>query len=212
LWNAVTGASEDVFQNEHEVNHAAFSPDGKYVAAATGGVIENSGHSTVVWDIAARKPVITLPHEDYARRVAFTPTGRHLATSSDSVSVWDIGSQTPIAVIPDSGVGTEFSPDGTTLVTVTYGAVSLWPHFEKTQALVDFAKSAMARCLTPRERSIFKLDAVPPRWCITGAGQEKEKDSAKWTGAWPYQAKEWKDWLLSKDGPEPKPMPGTAIP
>ncbi len=212
LWDAVTGDPKGVFLNEREVNHAVFSPDGKYVAAATGGVTENSGHSTVVWDIAARKPIMTLPHEDYTRRVAFSPTGRHLVTSSDSVSVWDIESQTPIAVIPDRAIALEFSRDGTTLVTVAHGTVSLWPHFEKTQALVDFAKSAMARCLTPRERSIFKLDAAPPRWCITGTGREKEKDPAQWTGAWPYQGKEWKDWLLSKDGPEPRPLPGKATP
>jgi WD40 repeat protein len=213
LWNSNTGSLIRKLDNNNEVNHATISPDGKYIAAATGGITEDSGHAAVIWDINLREPITRLPVSDYVRHVAFSPNGLHLATSSDSIIVWDIARKAPIVLIPgdeDSGaafIGAEFNHYGDTLVAVTTGSVSLWPQFEKTQDLVDIAKKTIARCLTPQERLIFKLDPAPPRWCITGPGREKEKYPSRWAGMWPYDGREWVDWFVAQDRGENMPMP-----
>jgi WD40 repeat protein len=212
LWDAATGQAKGQLPNAHRVNHAAFSPDSRHVAVASGGIGEDAGHAVAIWDLAAPdKPAATLALEGHAWRVAFSPGGRHLAVYADALIVLDVDGLAPVAVVPkDVTFGTAafaFSRDGTRLVTASMASVSLWPHFEETQDLVKYAKENMARCLTPRERANLRLDPAPPRWCITGAGREQDKDPTTWAGTWPYDAKAWQDWLAARDRGTNAPMP-----
>jgi WD40 repeat protein len=214
LWDAVTGVRRNPLEHETVVNHATFSSDSRYVAVALGSRDDNASRAAVIWDIAARSQVTKFPLESKVDRVAFSPNGRHLFTSSDTITVWDIESKTPIAVIPDNGIfaiSPALNDDGSRTVAVAdafdnqtdlhldldRSLVSLWPYFEKTEDLVAAAKRTMARCLMQEERSAFKLDAAPPRWCITGAGRERA-DRAKWVGTWPYDTEGWRNWLAAR--------------
>lgn len=73
--------------------------------------------------------------------------------------------------------------------------------------LTRTARIAAPRCLTPDQRRAFFLPEAPPRWCITGAGLEAEKDPGKWTGKWPYHTAEWRSWLAAREEGKDLPMP-----
>jgi WD40 repeat protein len=82
-----------------------------------------------------------------------------------------------------------FSPDGRRVVTAsTDNTARIWPSFPTTQSLVDEAKARLPRCLTQEQRARFFLAVEPPRWCITGARRDAEKDSSKWEPLWPYKS------------------------
>lgn len=71
------------------------------------------------------------------------------------------------------------------------------------------AREAIPRCLTERERAENFLPAIPPRWCITGPGLERETDTSKWQPKWPYVTSAWRDWLIARDRGESPPLPTT---
>jgi hypothetical protein len=69
------------------------------------------------------------------------------------------------------------------------------------------ARRLVPRCLETLQREEAGLDPVPPRWCITGPDHVAEKDPSRWQGKWPYNRKEWHDWLLARDKGESPPWP-----
>jgi WD40 repeat protein len=61
-----------------------------------------------------------------------------------------------------------FSPDGQRVVTASDdGTARIWRIFPTAQALVEAAKEAVPRCLTPQQREDNFLDPKPPGWCAT---------------------------------------------
>lgn len=70
----------------HRVMSVAFSPDGKFLAAATGNTVE-------IWDVAAGKRTAILRGHAYeVMSVAFSPDGKTLASGSDdeTIKLWDV--------------------------------------------------------------------------------------------------------------------------
>jgi hypothetical protein len=91
-----------------------------------------------------------------------------------------------------------FSPDGLRVITGSFDKIArLWRLFPTTKALIDDAKGTMLRCLTPKEREQFFLDAEPPAWCIENT-------------RWPYHTNDWKDWLRYKRENLTPPRPDTS--
>jgi eukaryotic-like serine/threonine-protein kinase len=114
-------------QGDGELTSAAFSPDGRYVAAAT-------RRGTVhVWEAAGARAVRTFRLEDCAvTSVAFRPDGAWLLVASDEgrAVAWDLASGAAAATFRGhrSGVrAANWHADGTRVVTAgADGAVRVW--------------------------------------------------------------------------------------
>jgi hypothetical protein len=127
------------------------------------------------------------------------------------VRLWDAASGKPLATL-EAHTGevssAAFSPDGARVVTASADKTAgLWDVFPTTQALVDHAKRVVPRCLTQVQLRQFYLPDEPPRWCITGAGLEAERDPNKWQPMWPYHTAAWRAWLAARDRGERPEMP-----
>lgn len=118
IWNVADGAPVgSPLPAGAPLGGVAFSPDGRLLATA-------AEHRTLVWDVARRTILKTLPTRDaegLAPRVAFSPDGTLLAASfSNGTIVWDVatGAERRTFLSPWTLVsGVAFSPDGSRLFT-----------------------------------------------------------------------------------------------
>jgi WD40 repeat protein len=138
--------------------HAAFSPDGRRVAAV-------SKETALLWDGSSGERLAVLrSHTEKVNGVTFSPDSRWVATwAQDGVRIWyaDSGKE----FFHPTGQETDwagFSPDSRWLLTKPDRGPWLWP--------VDplaVARACRPRELTPAERERFELGAkVPPSPCL----------------------------------------------
>jgi WD40 repeat protein len=167
LWDAATGRPVGRLSGHgSSVLCLAFSPDGARLAS--GGF----DGTTVVWDVAARKPELTLPADGVnvpapapgpdgrprptdVRAVAFSPDGRTLAAGGRDVNIrlWDLQARTAREWPLDGIVsGFAYSPDGARLAVVVYGthlAVHDAATGERRLALEGHRNTATAAAYSP---------------------------------------------------------------
>jgi WD40 repeat protein len=134
----------------------AWSPDGKRLASG-GGQFRQPGE-VIVWDVAARKPLVTLGgHREWVETVAFNKDGTRLLTAGGSndlgeALLWDIDNAKGWSVA-DAHAGeltcAAWSPDCKKLLTGgTDGAVRVWDG-AAGERLAEWkgAHKGMVRCI-----------------------------------------------------------------
>jgi WD40 repeat protein len=195
IFDAESGAQLLILKAGREHVTAAFSPDGKLVATAA-----NKTARIFDAETGAQTALLT-GHKDQVFTVMFSPDGKRLLTASldDTARIWDIDSGKDVAVLEGNRRATmksaAFSPDGRRVVTASFDATArIWRVFATTRELVDDAKRAAPRCLTPAERESAYLDPAPPAWCVE-------------MGKWPYTSEAWKSWLAQKSAGQSPPLP-----
>ncbi|HEV3443551.1 MAG TPA: WD40 repeat domain-containing protein, partial [Gemmataceae bacterium] len=109
-------------------SNIALSPDGKYLASNTDGMVK-------LWDVE-RRHVLTKLRGPVVQGLAFSPDSRILATASTGVQLWDVAKGTELATLkadPAKFAYVAFSPDGKTLAAAgesgkndSKGVVTLW--------------------------------------------------------------------------------------
>jgi WD40 repeat protein len=116
-----------LWKHDHEVEHVAFSPDGRRIVTAS------KDHTARVWDTGTGEAVTgPLRHGDIVWRARFSPDGRRVVTASrdHTARVWDASNGHAVgpALPHDAPLeDASFSPDGRWVVTAgTDGTARLW--------------------------------------------------------------------------------------
>ncbi|WP_417517884.1 TIR domain-containing protein [Minwuia sp.] len=141
------------------------------------------------------------------RQPRFAANDTLFLASADAVTVvWDVGTGRKLADFTmDFG---DYAPtvfakavfdDGQTLVTWGWQGPQEWRLNTDADAYVAAMQDRMPRCLSLKQRRTFFLPPEPPRWCITGAGRERESSPAEWRPKWPFHTTEWAEWLVARD-------------
>ena len=151
------------YTSSANINDVAFTANGQRLVSASGD------RTALVWNLSDGAIVGTYTgHFAAVRAILQEPV-----TSTGVPEFFLFGAISSVELIQDDQWAITASDDGT---------VRIWPLVPSTQALVNRIKSQSKRCLTPRQRSIFRLEPEPPGWCI-----EQRK--------WPYRGKIWQKWL-----------------
>ncbi|MCP4697778.1 MAG: WD40 repeat domain-containing protein [Gammaproteobacteria bacterium] len=172
LWNSETGREERVLKgHENMVTHAAFSSDGRII-------LTSSADGTArVWKLGDHiVETVLRGHEGIVIQAAFSPDDRLIlsASSEDGIArLWETDSGSPKAVFnardrcgaADSNDAmisdAAFSPDGkSVLISLDNGNACLWDIFPTTRELIEYARQAVPRRLTPAQRRQYHL--IPP--------------------------------------------------
>ena len=147
VWDAATGreAFSCDFTDGGIVRDAAFSPDGKRLAACADKGIR-------IWDVASRETQATWPSDSKRQpSLAFSPDGNRLATGGfgGMVELWDTATGQKVQTFkghfgPVHAMA--FSPDGTRLATGGVdGTLRLWDATARRDSVSDPQRRAVAR-------------------------------------------------------------------
>ncbi len=150
--------------NQQPISAIATSTDGKYLASASGMVIE-------VWEISTGDQRRSLTgHTNWITALAFHPQGNTLASSSldGTIKLWNLTNGTAIATLK-SGIVTSlaFSPDGKLLASGS----RLAPHHSQATNPIQFwdvATQKIALTLRPKEPTIALAFSPDGRWVAAG--------------------------------------------
>jgi eukaryotic-like serine/threonine-protein kinase len=139
IWDMATGqAAPSPEALLGGVNGVAFSPDGKWLAAAVGSYSgSNRSGGVRVWDAATWQQVYNLRgHSRCVWSVAFSPDGKRLASASGEwgegageTKIWDLQTGQEVCTLRGHTrcvYGVSFSPDGRRLATGGEDGVKIW--------------------------------------------------------------------------------------
>jgi len=111
LWNF---ASRQCVKLATQVSFAAFSPDGKILALASGSEVR-------FWDVVAKCECASFSHPGLVNALAFSPDGKLLATCcwDQPIRIWNVATRQVDQLVGHSGpvLCLAFSPDGKILAS-----------------------------------------------------------------------------------------------
>ncbi len=147
----------------------AVSPDGAFI-------VTGSDDSTArIWDArSGAERAVLESHKGPVTSVAVSPDSAFIVTGSNdrTARIWDARSGAERAVLEgheDLVRSVAVSPDGAFIVTGSNDYTArIWEVFKDKQALINYAKTIVPRCLTIAQRQRFYLAPEPPQWCLTG--------------------------------------------
>ena len=160
LFDSATG--EEISELRHggwDTAEAVFSPNGRFVATATGGqTLLATDRTARVWDsVTGRRVAVLGGHESRVNGASFSPdSARILTWDNDAAYVWDAARRRRLATLRGNTAlmfGAEFSADGSSVLTRA---------FERTARLFDTN--------TWRERAVLQLDNTRPEARFTADG------------------------------------------
>jgi WD40 repeat protein len=187
LWDAETG--REVRRLRGHTQHVlgvAFSPDGRYLASASGAwrthdAFERRPGEIKIWDVASGSETRTLAgHDGPVTDVAFSPDGRRLASSGGdrTLKIWD--PSTGRLLVSASGhrdwiSGLAYGPAGDWVATSSHdGTVRVWDAVTGQERSVLRGHTDAVACITVRpdggrlasggsDRTIKVWDAAKPQ-------------------------------------------------
>jgi WD40 repeat protein len=127
VWDLMDGSAA-TWAVPAQIHDAAFSGDGRLVAAASGDGVAR------IWDVTTGAEVRSLDHGRRVYSVSFHPDGQRVATAAaiapqSAVIVWDLATGRMLFTLAHQEPGpdrVEFSADGSTLLTSGRGAATVW--------------------------------------------------------------------------------------
>ena len=200
LWKLKTGKLIKTFTgHKRGVDTIQFSPNDEFL-------ISGSKDKTLrLWRISDGNLVnIFRGHKGSITDVAFLNEGKLIVSGSydKTLRVWDRLTKTTIMIFTgheEEVTSIAIAKKLPYLFSSSFdGKIKVWDKPKILDPLLRIKKK-LPVCLSEKERRKFFLHPAPPRWCITGPGLEREKNSAKWQPKYPYHTKAWKDWLIAKD-------------
>jgi len=149
LWDAHTGREVKPLAPGGAGISAVFSPNGRYLAAATGANI------ATVWEVPGGQVIQRLPHGGNVWAVQFSPDNRYLATGSgdENAHIWDIFSGQEVTRSRHETVvqSVAFSPDGKQLASGSLDNTTRTLRFWRREDLINETCSRLTRNFTLQE-------------------------------------------------------------
>jgi WD40 repeat protein len=178
----------------YEIYDAAFSPDCRRLATASGKRDDAGGAFDIdVWSaIDGTHQLAMHGHELEPVQVVFSSTGNYVVSAGWDriIRIWSAHSGQELGRLPAlddpkiAMIATEHA-DHKGLELTVYGSRAeryVWPIILDRSRLVAAARSRLPRALLKNQRDQHFLGPEPPTWCI-----EFKK--------WPYHTEEWQTWL-----------------
>ena len=168
-----------------------------------------------VYDATTFRPGVTIREAAFFNEPALSTDGRKIIAifnNGSTVKVWDAQSGAELAGFTHRTPVQRvlMTPDQSRIITWSQGYINYWRYFPNTAAMIEHARAALPRCLSPQQRKQVLLEPTPPAWCITGLGHEDDPEPAHWTPKWPYQNAAWRQWLIAKRIGKEQPLPIAA--
>jgi len=120
-------------EHEGSVQDIAVSPNGKFVATASGD------NTAVVWEFLTDNPIASIFHDESVGSVDFSPDSKYLATASNdgTARVWDVTSNKEVVRVDhdDRVNSVVFSPNGKYLATASMDSTARVWNVEKKREL-----------------------------------------------------------------------------
>lgn len=136
LFDASTCRKTGTIATRGPTDYVTFSPDSKYIAAASG-----ASSAISAWEVATGRIVLSGRHSggNGIDNISFSPSGAYLVSSGyDLITrVWELKTGTEVSRIPGSGLAyqVDFSPDEKYVLTVFSGenVVRVWTRDTSTE-------------------------------------------------------------------------------